>query len=60
MNITLLTTSIGVIMKDPEMLILVLNDKAVLENGRMLKSVPDCYNYQQVCDKVVDNYPHVL
>ena len=45
MNITLLTTSIVAIMKDPEMLILVLNNKAVLENGRMLKCVPDCYDF---------------
>ena len=24
----------------------------------MLESVPDCYKNQQMCDKVVDNYPH--
>ena len=35
-------------------------DKAVLENGRTLKSVPDCYKKQEICNKVVDNYPHPL
>ena len=35
-------------------------DKAVLENGRTLESVPDCYKNQQVCDKAADNYPQSL
>ena len=26
-------------------------DKAILENGGTLKSVPDCYKNQQLCDK---------
>ena len=43
-------------------------DKAILEFGRTLKSVPnrllqivpDCYKNQQMCNKAVDNYPHAL
>ena len=35
-------------------------DKAVLENGGTLKCVPDCYKSQEICNKVVDNYPHAL
>ena len=35
-------------------------DKAVLENGGRLESVPDCYKNQEMCDKTVDNYPHAL
>ena len=35
-------------------------DKAILENSRTLKSVPDCYKNQQMCDKTVDNYSHAL
>ena len=36
-------------------------DKAILENGGKLKSVPDCYkNYQELCSKAVDNYPYAL
>ena len=35
-------------------------DRAILENGGMLESVPDCYKNQQICDKAVDNYPHAL
>ena len=35
-------------------------DKAVLENGGALKSVPDCYKNQEMCNKAVDNYPHAL
>ena len=35
-------------------------DKAVLENGRTLKSVPDSRKNQQMCYKAVDNYPHGL
>ena len=30
-------------------------DKAILENGRTLKSVPDCYKNQEMCNTVVDN-----
>ena len=30
-------------------------DKAILENGGTLKSVPDCYK-----NEAVNNYPHVL
>ena len=29
-------------------------DKATLENGRTLKSVPDCYKNQEKCNKAVD------
>ena len=35
-------------------------DKTILENGRILESVLDCYKNQQMCDKAVDNYPHAL
>ena len=35
-------------------------DKAILENDGTLKSVPDCFENQQICDKAVDNYPHTL
>ena len=43
-------------------------DKAILEFGRTLKSVPnrllqivpDCYKNQEMCNKAVDNYPHAL
>ena len=35
-------------------------DKATLENGGTLKSVPECYKNQEVCNKAVDNYPHAL
>ena len=34
--------------------------KAILENNGTLKSVPDCYKYQEMCNKAVDNYPHAL
>ena len=34
--------------------------KAILENGGTLKSVPDCYNNQEIFKNAVDNYPHVL
>ena len=34
--------------------------KAILENGRTLKSVPDCYKNEVMCNKAVDNYPNVL
>ena len=35
-------------------------DKAILENGETLKSVPDCYKKQEICNKVVDNYSRIL
>ena len=35
-------------------------DKAILENGENSKSVPDCYENQKMCNKVVDNYPRAL
>ena len=35
-------------------------DKAILENGRLLEFVPDCYKNQQMCDKAVDNNPQKL
>ena len=35
-------------------------DKAILENGGTLKSVPDGYKNQEMCNKAVDNYPHAL
>ena len=34
--------------------------KAILENGRTLKSVSDCYKNQEMCNKAVDNYPYAL
>ena len=37
-----------------------MNDKAILENGGTLKSVPDCYKNPEMCIKAVDNYPHAL
>ena len=35
-------------------------DKAILENVGTLKSVPDCYKNQEICNKVVGNYTHAL
>ena len=35
-------------------------DKAILENGGTLNTVPDCYKFQEICSKGVDNYPHAL
>ena len=35
-------------------------DKPILENGGTLKYVLDCYKYQEMCKKLVDNYPHML
>ena len=29
-------------------------DKAILENGGTLKSVPDCCKYQEMCNKALD------
>ena len=31
-----------------------------IENGEMLKFIPDCYKNQKLCDKAVDNYAHAL
>ena len=33
-------------------------NKAILENGGMLESAPDCYKNQEMCHKVVDNNSH--
>ena len=35
-------------------------DKAVLENGGRLKSVPDCCKNHEMCNKAVDNYRYAL
>ena len=35
-------------------------DKAILENGGTLESVPSCYKNQKLSDKAVDNYPYIL
>ena len=35
-------------------------DKANLENGGTLKSVPDRCKNQKMCNKAIDNYPHAL
>ena len=35
-------------------------DKAVLEHGGTLESVPDCCKNHQMCDKAVDNYSQAL
>ena len=35
-----------------------MGDKAILENDRTLKFVPDCYKTQKMCDKAADNYLH--
>ena len=35
-------------------------DKAILENGGTSKSLPDSYKKQEMRNKAVDNYPHVL
>ena len=35
-------------------------DKAILENGVMLKSISDCYKNQRMFNKPVDNYAHAL
>ena len=35
-------------------------NKAALENGGTLESVPDQYKAQQMCDKAVDNYANAL
>ena len=35
-------------------------DKAIIENDGALKSVPDCYKNQQMCDKAIDNYSYAI
>ena len=35
-------------------------DKAILESDGTLKSAPDYYKNQQMCNKAVDNYPFAL
>ena len=37
-----------------------MRDKVVLGNGGMSMFTPDCYKYQTICNKAVDNYPHEL
>ena len=37
-----------------------MRDEVILENGGTLKSVPDCYKNQEVCNKAVVNYPRAL
>ena len=37
-----------------------MGDQLILENGGTLKSFPDCYKNQEMCNKAADNYPHVL
>ena len=33
-------------------------DKAILENGGILNSVPECYKNQEICKKAFYNYIH--
>ena len=35
-------------------------DKAILENDGTLKSAPDCYKNEEMCNKAADNYLHAL
>ena len=35
-------------------------DKAILENGGTLESVPDCHKNHQMCEKAIDDYHHAL
>ena len=35
-------------------------DKAILENGGTIKSVPDSHKNNETRNKAVDNYPHAL
>ena len=37
-----------------------MSDKAVLENGGTLKSVPDCYKNQEISNKAANNYLNAL
>ena len=35
-------------------------DKAILENDGTLKSVPNCYINQEMCNKAADSNPHAV
>ena len=35
-------------------------DKTILENCTTLKSAPDCYKNQELCNRAIDNYHHAL
>ena len=35
-------------------------DNSILENGTVLKSLPNCYKNQNVCNKAADNYANAL
>ena len=37
-----------------------MTDKSILGNGRTMKSFPDCYKNQEMCNRAVDNYPHAF
>ena len=37
-----------------------MTDKSILGNGRTIKSFPDCYKNQEMCNRAVDNYPHAF
>ena len=34
--------------------------EGVLVNCRTLKSFPDCYKNQQMCNKAIGSYPHAI
>ena len=34
--------------------------KVIIENGRMLWFISECYKDQNMCNKAVDDYPHAL
>ena len=34
--------------------------KGILGNGETLKSLPDCYQIHEMCNKAVDDYFHAL
>ena len=34
--------------------------RVILENGGMLKFIPDCCKNQKMCNNAVDNYAHEL
>ena len=33
-----------------------MTDKSILGNSRTIKSFPDCYKVQKMCNRAVDNY----
>ena len=37
-----------------------ISDKAILESGGTLKSLPNCRENKEMCNEAVDNYPHAL